>query len=201
MNRDVAELEERFQLLNRSRSALSAEMRAAATELRDSGVVPSEALDRSLVDYREQFDRLRAELGIISHDAAPQTASTWDLFYGRLNVCRQAADATQRLLNVHRLSAPTGQEATLEPVRQEWRDVTFQIAKSPWDEVDLIQEVREGRHPLCRLVSLVERRDTLSDDEWTHEMAAVQQSYGAQLSTAIARGKVVLLDSESANRN
>ena len=201
MNRDVAELEERFQMLNRSRSALSAEMRASAAELRDAGVVPSEALDRSLVDYRELFGRLRAELGITTHDADPETGSTWDMFHGRLNVCRQAADATQRLLAVERLSVPTGQETTLEPVRQAWREVLFRIAKSPWDEADLIQEVREGRHALCRLVSLVERLDALTDDEWTNEMAAAQQSYGVPLSTAIARGKVILSNSGSANRN
>ena len=201
MNRDVAELEERFQLLNRSRSALSAEMRASAAELRDAGVVPSEALDRSLVDYRELFGRLRSELGITSHDAVPETGSTWDMFQGRLNLCRQAADATQRLQAVQRLSVPTGQETTLDPVRQAMREVLLRISKSPWDEADLMQEVREGRHGLCRLVSLVERVDELTDDEWTHEMAAVQQSYGVSLSTAIARGKVILSDSGSANWN
>ncbi len=201
MNRDMAELEERFQLLNRSRSALSAEMRASAMELRDSGVVPSEALDRSLTDYRELFGRLRAELGITAHEATPATGSTWDMFHGRLDVCRQGADATQRLLAVERLSLPTGPEAILEPVRQAWREVVFRISKSPWDEADLIAEVREGRHALCRLVSLVERQNALADDEWTHEMAAVQQTYGVPLSTAIARGKVVLSDSGPVNRN
>jgi hypothetical protein len=201
VNRDVAELEERFQLLNRSRSALSAEMRASAAELRDAGVVPSEALDRSLVDYRELFGRLRAELGITSHDAFPETGSSWDMFQGRLNVIRQAADATQRLHAVARLSVPSGHESVLEPVRQAWGDATHRIAKSPWDEADLIQEVREGRHMLCRLVSLVERLNALTDDEWTHEMAAVQHSYGVPLSTAIARGKVILSDSGSENRN
>ncbi len=201
MNRDVAELEERFQMLNRSRSALSAEMRASAAELRDAGVVPSEALDRSLVDYRELFGHLRVELGITSHDAVPETGSAWDMFRGRLSICHQAAEATQRLQAVERLNVPTGQESTLDPVRQAWREVLFRISKSPWDEADLIREVREGHHVLCRLVSLVERLDELTDDEWTHEMAAVQQSYGVPLSTAIARGKVILSDAGSANRN
>jgi hypothetical protein len=201
VNRDVAELEERFQMLNRSRSALSAEMRASARALRDAGVVPSEALDRSLVGYQELFGRLQAELGITSHNAVPGTGSTWDLFQGRLDVIRQAADATQRLHAIERLSVPGGQESILEPVRQAWREATFRIAQSPWDEADLIQEVREGRHALCRLVSLVERQDGLTDDEWTTEMAAVQQSYGVPLSTAIARRKVLLSDSGPANRN
>ena len=201
MTRDVAELEERFQQLNRSRSALSAEMRTATVELRDSGVVPSEELDRSLTDYRELFGRLRAELGITAHEGIPATGSTWDMFPGRLHVCREAAAATQHLRTVERLSVPIGQEATLEPVHQACREVTARISKSPWDEADLIQEVREGRHALCRLVSLVEHRNALSDDEWTHEMAAVQQTYGVQLSTAIARGKVVLTETGPANRN
>ena len=94
-----------------------------------------------------------------------------------------------------------GHEATLEPARQASREAIDRLANAPWNEMNLIQEVREGRHPLCRLVSLVERLDALTDDEWTSEMTAVQQNYGVPLSTAIARGKVILWESGPANQN
>ena len=195
MHRDVVELEEHFQRLESSRFALSTEMRATATRLRDAGEIPTENLDRAFDDYRELFGRFQAELEITSHEAE----STWDMFHNRLSVCREATDATVKLRSVDRLSVPVGFEATLEPVRQASREVIDRLATSPWNESDLIREVREGRHPLCRLVSFVERLDDLTDDEWTTEMAAVQQSFGVPLSTAIARGKMVLFDSGRAN--
>ena len=201
MKRDVVELEEHFQRLESSRFALSAEMRAMATRLRDSGEVPTDNLDRSFNDYRESFDRFRTELGITSHEVDSEAESIWDLFHNRLCLCRDAVVATKRLRSVDRLSVPFGFEATLEPVRQASREVIDRLVSSPWNETDLIHEVREGRHPLCRLVSLVERLDALSDDEWTNEMATVQQFYGVSLSTAIARGKVILMESGPVNPN
>lgn len=197
MNRDVVELEEHFQQLESSRFALSAEMRATATRLRDSGEVPTENLDQVCDEYREAFEHFRAELGITTHEVE----STWDTFHSRLSVCRDAAQARESLRSVDRLSVPLGFEATLDPVRQASREAIDRLATSPWHELDLIQEVRDGRHPLCRLVSFVERLDVLTDDEWTNEMAAVQQTYGLPLSTAIARGKVVLSEFGPANQN
>lgn len=197
MNRDVVELEEHFQQLESSRFALSAEMRATAMRLRDSGEVPSENLERAFDEYRESFDQFRGELGIPLHEGE----STWETIHSRMGVCRDAARARESLRSIERLSVPVGFEATLEPVRQASHEAIHRLATAPWDELDLIQEVREGRHPLCRLVSFVERLNALTDDEWTNEMAAVQQTYGVPLSTAIARGKVILLESGPANQN
>ncbi len=195
MTRDIVELEEHFQRLESSRFALSAEMRATATRLRDPGTVPSDQLDRVFDDYRMMFDRFQDELGITTQEVESGVGSTWDMFHDRLSVCREAQEATERLRSVDRLSVSQGFETTLEPVRHASREAIDRLATSPWNESDLIHEVQAGRHPLCRLVSLVERLDVLSDDEWTTEMAAVQQIYGVPLSTAIARGKVILSDS------
>ncbi len=199
MKRDVVELEERFQQLKSSRSALSAEMRATATALRTSGTISPAELDRSLHDYRELFGHFRAELGITSPDSEQPQDSTWEHFQPRIEQLRSAAQATERLQAVERLSVPKGFEATFDPVRQTHRDVTSRMAKSPWEETDLVQEVQTGRHPLCRLVSLVERLHDLSDDEWTTEMAAIQRAFGLAVSTAIARGKVTLDDDPAAS--
>ena len=199
MNRDVAELEERFQQLNRSRSALSAEMRAAAMALRATGAIPIVELERSLEDYREFFGRFRAELGITSLESDSASGTTWDQFHSRLGDCREAVEATLRLSVVDRLRVDRGFEATLDPVRQMWSEAVTRLSGSPWKELELIQEIQSGRHPVCRLLSLVEHLDELSDDEWTAEMAAIQQSFGVQVSTAIARGKVVLTEEGQAN--
>lgn len=201
MKRDIAELEEHFQQLESSRFALSAEMRDTATRLRDSGEVPSENLDRTFDEYRESFDQFQAELGMTSHEVDSEAEPTWSLFHNRLSVCRDAAAATESLRSVDRLSVPFGFETTLEPVRQASLAAMDRLATSPWNELDLIQDIREGLHPLCRLVSLVERLGDLTDEEWIDEMAAVQLNYGTSLSTAIARGKVVLLESGLANQD
>ena len=199
MNRDVVELEERFQQLKTSRSALSAEMRTTATALRTSGQTPTVELDRSLNDYQGRHGQFRADLGITPEDSVQADESSWDLFTRRLTVLRQVSEATQRLQPVERLRMPVGFEATLERVRVAYREVTDRLLKSPWDESELTQAVREGRHPLCRLVSLADALHELTDEEWTTEMAAMQAAFGIAVSTALARGRITLSDSPVAH--
>ena len=167
--------------------------------LRATGAIPIVEFDLSLGDYRELFGRFRAELGITSLESDSASGTTWDQFQSRLGDCRQAEEATRRLSVVDRLHVPNGFEATLDPVRQMRSEATTRLSGSPWKESDLIQEIQSGRHPVCRLISLVEHLDAFSDDEWTAEMAAIQQSFGVQVSTAIARGKVVLAEDGQAN--
>ena len=134
-----------------------------------------------------------------TRDSEQSRGSTWEQFQGRLDVCHQASQASQRLQAVDRLRVQSGFEATLEPVRTLHREVTARIVKSPWEEADLIREIQDGRHPLCRLVSLVEDLRELTDDEWATEMGATQRVFGIAVSTAIARGKVELTDPELAD--
>ncbi len=196
MNRDIVELEERFQQLNRSRSALSAEMRDTATALRTSGNIPRAELEHSLGDYRELFGRFRAEMGITTQDSALASGTTWDVFQDRLTVFREASEAIHCVQRSDQLSLSSGVDSVLDPIRLACREVTARLAHSPWDESHLVREIREGHHPLCRLVSLVERLGDLTDDEWTTEMAVVQESFGTSVSTAIARGKVALISGD-----
>lgn len=195
MNRDLVELEGRFQQLKSSRSSLSAEMRAMAIALRTVGQTPSVELDRSLNEYAGQYDQLRSDLGNPALDQGPADESSWDLFSRRLTVLRQVSDAVQRLLPVERLRMPVGFESTLDRVRMSYDEVAGRLRKSPWEEGKLIQEVREGRHPLCRLVRLTQSLHELTDEEWTLEMAALQDAFGVAVSTALARGKITLSNS------
>lgn len=192
MKRDVVELDERFQQLKSSCAALSEKLRETALALRTSGNIPSPELDHSIGNYRELLGHFRSELGITTSDTEQARGSTWEQFQNRLHVCHQAAEALHRLQAVERLSVQSGFEATLEPVRNECREVTSRLANAPWEESDLLSEVGTGRHPLCRLVSLVEGLRGLNDDDWATEMAATQQAFGIAVSTAIARGKVAL---------
>ena len=199
MQRDVGELDERFQRLKGSRAALSTKLRETAIALRTSGSIPSAELDLSLGNYREQFGQFRSEMGMTTHDSEQSRNSTWEQFQSRLDVCHQASQVNQRLQAVDRLGIQSGFEATLEPVRTLRREVTERIAKSPWEESELIREILDGRHPLRRLVSLVEGLRELTDDEWATEMAATQRAFGIAVSTAIARGKVELVDPQLAD--
>lgn len=199
MNRDVVVLEERFQQLKSSRSSLSAEMRATATALRTSGHTPGMELDRSLGEYQGRHGQFRLDLGITSQDRGPADESSWDLFARRLTVLRLASEAVQRLQSVERLQMPVGFEATLEPVRVTYRQVMDRLSVSTWEDSGLMQDIREGRHPLCRLVSLTESLHELTDEEWTAEMAAMQAAFGIAVTTALARGKITLSDSPVAH--
>ena len=194
MSFDVVQIEDRFQQLKRSRSALAEELRAAAMKLRTTGQIPSVELDQSLNEYQDTFGQVRTRLGFTPADVVPEDVSTWDLFQSRLRVCHQAAAALKCLGKVERLRMPKGFEATLDPVVKTCRELQARLARSPWNESELIQEIQAGRHPLCRVVSLVESLRDLSDDEWTTEMAVVQHAFGISVSTAIARGKISLAD-------
>ena len=49
-----------------------------------------------------------------------------------------------------------------------------------------------GEHPLCGVVALIADRDELSDERWRALHDAVLASYGRDLATAIARGRLTM---------
>ncbi len=192
MNWDVEELDEQLQQLKCSGSTLSTEMRAAAALLTDSGQCPLQELESSIGVYRNDWIGLCSELEMPPQDTAIEDAWAWDQLDGRLTDIRLAAEALKRLRKVERLRVPAGSESLLDPVHKAFLDAKTRLTQSPWNESKLVQDVWEGRDPLCRLVALVESLHELTDDQWVSEMNATQQVFGVALSTALARGKVTL---------
>lgn len=192
MNWDVVELEERFQELRRSSSALSAEMRATATSLVNQGHCSSDELEGLIASYQMQWTTLRSHLELTGKDSPSPNEPSWDRLAERLGELSRAGEALEILRKVEQLRITSGSESLLIPVREALEEAANRLSRSPWNEAGLIEDVREGRHPLCRLVSLVESLRELTDDQWASEMNAMQQMFGVALSTALARGKLTL---------
>jgi hypothetical protein len=56
----------------------------------------------------------------------------------------------------------------------------------------LADELLEGRHPLSAVLQLVAEAEQLTDEAWTELQDRVSASYGRELSTAIARGRITI---------
>lgn len=192
MNWDVVELEERFQQLRRSSSALSTVMRATATSLVNQEYCSSVELEESISSYQVQWKTLHSHLELTGNDSPSPNDSSWDILAERLVVLNRAGEALKILRKAEQLQITSGSESLLIPVREAFEEATSRLSRSPWNEAGLIEDVREGRHPLCRLVSLVESQRELTDDQWASAMNAIQQMFGVALSTALARGKLNL---------
>lgn len=192
MNRDIAELEERFQQLRRMGSALATEMRAVAETLTITGLTDQCDLEKSLDSYQSQWTDLCDDLSLPSEAAANGNHLNWDSFRGRLAEFREAGEALARLEIVNQLTTPSGSESLLDPVHSSCREIMDRILKCPWAETDLIRDIRSGCHPLSRLTSLVTSLQDLTDDQWTAEMNSMQELFGAALTTLLARGKLTL---------
>jgi hypothetical protein len=55
-----------------------------------------------------------------------------------------------------------------------------------------IENLAEGRHSFCDLLTLVEQSDEVDDDRWQHLKDSVTQAFGKGLAIATARKKLVL---------
>lgn len=192
VRRAVTELEEQLQQLKGSGSELSARLRGVAAALVNPGVCPDEDLQDVVSSYREQWDNLSSAMQMTEKNLSTENGSIWEKFERRLADLRKADETLALLEPVEQICVPAGSESLLAPAHQLFHDVVSRLQKSPWSEATLIEDVRAGRHPLCRLVSLVGSLQELTDDQWAVEMNAMQQAFGVALSTALARGKLSL---------
>lgn len=187
------ELDKRIQHLNRFRSTLVEQMRSAATQLLSPGMPTDEELETSLEDYRRQLKSLQFDLEL---DPTAE-GSVWDPVESRQEMVRRSEVAIDTLAPVQRLRVGSGDQSLLQPVWDIAEQLRNRLHDSPWQSPELIEEIENHRHPLCRLLGLLQAPEALSDDDWTTEMSLVQEQFGTPVATAIARGRVQLASLES----
>jgi hypothetical protein len=187
------ELDKRIQHLNRFRSTLVEQMRSAATQLLSPGVPADEELETSLEDYRRQLKSLQFDLEL---DPTAE-GSVWGSVESRQEMVRRSEVAIETLAPVQRLRVGSGDQSLLQPVWDVAAQLRNRLHDSPWQSPELIEEIERHRHPLCRLLGLLQAPEALSDDDWTTEMSLVQEQFGTPVATAIARGRVQLASLES----
>lgn len=191
---NMTEIEQRLSDLSESRQSLITRLRESADALRGTGRLPEMALDRSIEAYQGWVGRVRVDLEIDNDSGEFGSTPLRQQLASRLQQCRVALHALQRLEDVHRLQTPPGMESLLDPVRHLFEQTSVRINSSPWDQWELVDEIVNDRHSLRRIVHLVERLYDLTDEQWNTEMANVQGAFGLPLATAIARGRVTLDD-------
>lgn len=187
------ELDERIQQLNRFRSTLVEQMRSAATQLLSPGLPTDEELETALDDYERQLKSLQFDLELDS----TAEGSVWEPLEARREIVRRSEEAVGALAPVNRLRVNSGDPSLLQPVWQAAERLRNRLHDSPWQSPDLLAEIENHRHPLCRLIRLLQAPEALSDDDWTTEMSLVQEQFGTPVATAVARGRVQLASLES----
>lgn len=190
MRQVVTELDEQLQRLKSSGSELSARLRGAAAALVSPGVSPDKDLEDVVNTYQVRWGEFCTAMQMTDAELCTESESIWEKFETRLTDLREADETLALLKPVEQIRVPVGSESLLAPVHRLLREVVGRLQKSPWSETHLIEDVRAGRHPLCRLVLLVGTLHELTDDQWSAELKAVQQAFGGALSTALARGKL-----------
>lgn len=187
------QLDDRVQQLNRFRSTLVERMRNAATLLLSPGVGPDEDLETSFEDYSLQLKSLQFDLDLDSTAEGP----VWGPIETRLDSIRRSEIACGLLAPIDQLRVLSGDPSLVKPVQDAADDVRNRLQDSPWQHVSLLEEIEERRHPLCRLIHLLEAPEALTDEDWTTEMTFIQEQFGTPVSTAVARGRVQLVARES----
>lgn len=169
---------------------LQTAMVQAATELRESGTEPPVELLDQMRLCRAQFRDLKNRLGLSpdDQDAAPLTLNDLEQLLQlreRVGAALSVIDAAESLTHRTEPHFPP-----LERLQVECRELRDALSL-PRPSSELIADLESGRHPVAAVVALVVHDDELSDELWSQRQSDVQSSFGRELATALARGRIV----------
>jgi len=116
---------------------------------------------------------------------------------------QRASDVIEKVLRLRQTDDSAA--ASLEPCRIVARSlrelVGIQGCETAGSLSPEISAVAAGTHPLCAVLRLVLEAGRLDDREWSQLHEQVQKTFGRGLSTAIARARIVLPETDANNRN
>ena len=196
----LQELRQELEQLSQRRERLAGRLTAAADRLDSIGEPPGDDLIDDLNSYRERTLLLAEQLGG-TRLSADGTAHDRDAARGEITLddlkrlltdreCReQSVAALNQVLTLSHVE--TADFAPLALCQAEARrliGLAFQASPSGLEPE--LEAVHNQTHPLNLLLKLCEHGDRLSDSEWVECNDCVTATYGRQLATAIARGRV-----------
>src|SRR3990172_2285670 len=212
MMEDYGALSGRLASLYEEASRLAARL-SQATEDLQSGVVADGSITDDLVALRTRFARVCSEVArfLELSDTLPSTPpdpvspllDLMSLLSAAIQDNRDRADfeavrsraisVLERVLAI----AHRDQDAFLPLLECQSRARQLQraIVDIKWpDRHPETDDLAEGRHAYCDLVTLVERQDELDDDRFAFLVDAVGERFSKALSIAAARGKLIIAD-------
>ncbi len=190
---------------------LSTQLSQAAKKLRETGEMPSDQLLEDVVELRRNFLDCQVQglamgeaAALSSVPAAATLTSLRDLknlVYSiakaegqkilRDDIYQQALAVLDRVLLLQHCD-----QAVFPPLldcQEQARALREAIATGRWPNFHPATEsLANGEDPFSDLLSWVERKDTLDDDEWVLLQETVEQVFSKPLAIAVSRGKLIL---------
>jgi len=167
---------------------LSAQLIAAADDLRDEGLIVPAALLAQLEEYSARFHSVQATLQ--RELSLPLNVASLDELELALQGQQQVQQALQVLESAARLKhREQAAFAPLNRVLELCQSLREQLTTTPV-AVETADELIAGRHAVAALVRLVREPDSLSDERWQSLQELVANHFGRELATAVARGRV-----------
>jgi hypothetical protein len=203
LTQELSELSDRF-------SELGERLLTAARQLHAQGTPPSDELLEAVTASRRDFATLRdltlelaASLYVVS-PADDQLANLQDLS-SLLDATaeaeqhqskseetrRRAISVLDRVLALSHASVP--EFGPLRDLHEMGQTIRSGISEGTWKTLPPeAANIAKGDHHFAHLLSLIEDRDELNDEQWATLHESVEQAFGKSLAAAAARGKLVL---------
>ena len=210
MSQSSNELSQHLSTLSDAFSELGEKMLHAARQLHAPGAPPPDSLIEELSNSRKAFYALRDQargLAETIHVPSPP-AESLETLQSVATLLDQVAEAEIRrnksdevrhrslsvIDRVLTLShASSGEFPPLRDLHEQARNLRGAIADGHWSNLHSDAErLAEGDHSFANLLTLIEDRDELNDDEWATLHDSVINSFGKPLAAAAARNKLVL---------
>lgn len=197
--------------VSESYTQLSEKLSEVASELRASGIPPTQHLVDELAASRNNFEDLRKRALDLAQELAastsrrPEEVSSLRELKALLQSLSEAQDKKladdrikeqalgildRTLAIVHRDGIECQPLIECQAKAAELRSAITQMT---WPEVHPdVTLLAHRRHPFSELITLVEQCDRLDDDLWLLLKHAVSESFGKALSLAAARGRLII---------
>lgn len=199
MNADNQNLQQHFASLKQRFIVLGDRLAEAAQDLKDAGTPVSLSLVEELATYRRDFEQLRARIVDVGQTLPIPTSieiiSLKDLesLLNKITAITEKKFAVDEALKIldrvlilsHREQVNFPPLINCQEKARKLRDV---ITKSG-------AKVVAGVQLFADLLTLIEQRDSLNDEQWTRIDGEVSDVFGKNLAVAASRGKLIISQS------
>ena len=176
-------------------------MRGLARVLRDTGRPPSLTTLDQLAQYRSEYEQLRAEVphlgnmsGNSSEDRSLEEIETELESLALVRATFERLELVPLIRHIDQIDFAPWRNCLADGTRVREQLLVMSAA----DAKDAAEQFLSKPAPLNAAITMITDSAALSDERWSLLLDAVTEGYGRELSTAIARGKLILMSNASA---
>ncbi|MEI8382135.1 MAG: hypothetical protein WCJ09_18535 [Planctomycetota bacterium] len=175
-------------------------MRGLARVLRDTGRPPSLTTLDQLAQYRSEYEQLRAEvprLGNMTGNSSEGSLEEIETELESLALVRatfERLELVPLIRHIDQIDFAPWRNCLADGMRVREQLLVMSAA----DARDAAEQFLSKPALLNAAITMITDCAALSDERWSLLLDAVSEGYGRELSTAIARGKLILMSNASA---